>query len=41
MHALPDGSKQDVGPPRRRRRINADGELQLYIDVSYYLIKMF
>ncbi|XP_076062541.1 putative E3 ubiquitin-protein ligase makorin-1 isoform X2 [Oratosquilla oratoria] len=32
LHALPDGTKKDVGPPRRRRRINADGELQLYSD---------
>ncbi|KAG0730291.1 putative E3 ubiquitin-protein ligase makorin-2 [Chionoecetes opilio] len=32
LHALPDGTKKDVGPPRRRRRFNADGELQLYLD---------
>lgn len=33
LHALPDGTKKDVGPPRRRRRFAADGELQLYLDV--------
>ncbi|XP_047475501.1 probable E3 ubiquitin-protein ligase makorin-1 isoform X1 [Penaeus chinensis] len=32
LHALPDGTKKDVGPPRRRRRFAADGELQLYLD---------
>ncbi|KAK7066275.1 E3 ubiquitin-protein ligase makorin-1, partial [Halocaridina rubra] len=32
LHALPDGTKKDVGPPRRRRRFTADGELQLYLD---------
>ncbi|XP_071549728.1 E3 ubiquitin-protein ligase makorin-2 [Panulirus ornatus] len=32
LHALPDGTKKDVGPPRRRRRFNAEGELQLYLD---------
>lgn len=32
LHALPDGTKKDVGPPRRRHRFTADGELQLYLD---------
>ncbi|XP_063845141.1 E3 ubiquitin-protein ligase makorin-2-like [Scylla paramamosain] len=32
LHALPDGTKKDVGPPRRRRRFNADGELQQHLD---------
>ncbi|KAK4329359.1 hypothetical protein Pmani_000282 [Petrolisthes manimaculis] len=32
LHALPDGTKKDVGPPRQRRRFNADGELQVYLD---------
>ncbi|CAL4131995.1 unnamed protein product, partial [Meganyctiphanes norvegica] len=32
LHALPDGTKKDVGPPRRRRRFGPDGELQLYMD---------
>ncbi|XP_066960248.1 probable E3 ubiquitin-protein ligase makorin-1 isoform X1 [Macrobrachium rosenbergii] len=32
LHALPDGTKKDVGPPRRRRRFTADGELQSYLE---------
>ncbi|GLH14122.1 E3 ubiquitin-protein ligase makorin-1 [Gryllus bimaculatus] len=29
LHAYPDGTKADVGPPPRQRRQNADGELEV------------
>lgn len=29
LHAYPDGTKADVGPPPRQRRHNADGELEV------------
>lgn len=35
LHALPDGTKTDVGPPVRQRR-NADGEIDI-IQVSLKL----
>lgn len=34
LHALPDGTRKDVGPPKRKRRFDAEGELQVYLDVS-------
>lgn len=31
-HALADGTIKDVGPPRRRRRMGADGAMEVYLD---------
>ncbi|KAA0201524.1 hypothetical protein HAZT_HAZT005413, partial [Hyalella azteca] len=33
-HALADGTIKDVGPPRRRRKFGADGELHDHLEVS-------
>ncbi|XP_046405218.1 probable E3 ubiquitin-protein ligase makorin-1 [Ischnura elegans] len=30
LHAYPDGTKADVGPPVRQRRQNADGEIEVF-----------
>jgi hypothetical protein len=29
LHAYPDGTKADVGPPLRQRRHNADGDIDV------------
>lgn len=35
LHAYPDGTKADVGPPLRQRRHNADGDIDV-LQVSYF-----
>jgi len=40
LHALPDGTKKDVGPPVRQRRNTADTDIDiLHVSVAYNLQK--
>ena len=40
LHALPDGTKVDVGPPRRRRRSRNDSNSEMEMDLIRFIVSL-